>query len=342
MSIQSGYGFVHFPLSDEGVKSALAAISNLDGITINHITLDCSISNQLKQILSNMEQEKSRKMFQQNGFSQAFSKPGFPSNNNSFFPQNIPQNMPQNFPQGLSQGLPQGFQQGLPQGLPQGLQQERLPQGLSQGLPPQMKQDQQLGPDVLGNIASLIHDYTSNPRANPPVQAGSQTRVYSGPGGGHGNFSNPNSNLGGINFGNSTTLPNDLRPPAPVLDVPNPNFQSNNMKPSPQSAPKQFGFQDSAAPNRPPGLGAPLNEEFDGRISVESRYSDSKIPGVDGKSSFQFSNNSQPNNGAFPAENGDMNANGNGNYANYFDPAALAKKQQDSLSLDADIMKLIN
>lgn len=58
MYIQNGYGFVHFPLTDEGVKSALQAVSALHQVTINHITYDCSISNQLRQVLAQMERDR--------------------------------------------------------------------------------------------------------------------------------------------------------------------------------------------------------------------------------------------------------------------------------------------
>jgi hypothetical protein len=51
MCIQNGYGFVHFPLNSEGIESALRAVETLHQVTINNITYDCSVSNQLKQIL---------------------------------------------------------------------------------------------------------------------------------------------------------------------------------------------------------------------------------------------------------------------------------------------------
>lgn len=55
MCIQNGYGFVHFPLTNEGIKSALQAVEALHQVTINHISYDCSVSNQLRQVLSQME-----------------------------------------------------------------------------------------------------------------------------------------------------------------------------------------------------------------------------------------------------------------------------------------------
>jgi hypothetical protein len=57
MMVQNGYGFVHYPLSPEGIESALAAVNSLHQITINQITFDCSVSNQLKQILARNSME---------------------------------------------------------------------------------------------------------------------------------------------------------------------------------------------------------------------------------------------------------------------------------------------
>lgn len=51
MCIQNGYGFVHFALSNDGIESALRAVETLHQVTINNISYDCSISNQLKQLL---------------------------------------------------------------------------------------------------------------------------------------------------------------------------------------------------------------------------------------------------------------------------------------------------
>jgi hypothetical protein len=55
MSVQNGYGFVHYPLTAEGINSALTAVKSLHQVTINQITFDCSVSNQLNQVLANME-----------------------------------------------------------------------------------------------------------------------------------------------------------------------------------------------------------------------------------------------------------------------------------------------
>lgn len=51
MCIQNGYGFVHYPLTAEGIESALRAVETLHQVTINNISYDCSVSNQLKQVL---------------------------------------------------------------------------------------------------------------------------------------------------------------------------------------------------------------------------------------------------------------------------------------------------
>lgn len=61
MSVQNGYGFVHYPLTPEGINAALNAVQSLHQVTINQITYDCSISNQLNQILANMEKQRIRR-----------------------------------------------------------------------------------------------------------------------------------------------------------------------------------------------------------------------------------------------------------------------------------------
>lgn len=53
MCIQNGYGFVHFPLTSEGIDSALQAVESLHQVTINNVSYDCSVSNQLRQVLFN-------------------------------------------------------------------------------------------------------------------------------------------------------------------------------------------------------------------------------------------------------------------------------------------------
>eukprot|EP01039_Chlorochromonas_danica_P005388 gene5388-5926_t len=52
MCIQNGYGFTHYPLNDQGIASALKAVSALHQVTIHSVTYDCSVSNQLKQLIA--------------------------------------------------------------------------------------------------------------------------------------------------------------------------------------------------------------------------------------------------------------------------------------------------
>lgn len=59
MSVQNGYGFVHFSISLEGILSALRAVECLHQVTINSISYDCSVSNQLRQVLINIYKGKS-------------------------------------------------------------------------------------------------------------------------------------------------------------------------------------------------------------------------------------------------------------------------------------------
>lgn len=53
MCIQNGYGFVHYPLTSEGIEAALQAVESLHQVTINNVSYDCSVSNQLRQVLFN-------------------------------------------------------------------------------------------------------------------------------------------------------------------------------------------------------------------------------------------------------------------------------------------------
>jgi hypothetical protein len=61
MCIQNGYGFVHFALTNEGIKSAFHAVEALHQVTINQISYDCSVSNQLRQVLAQMDRDPSMK-----------------------------------------------------------------------------------------------------------------------------------------------------------------------------------------------------------------------------------------------------------------------------------------
>jgi hypothetical protein len=51
MCIQNGYGFAHFPLHELGIAGALKAVAALHQVTIHQVTYDCSVSNQLKQLI---------------------------------------------------------------------------------------------------------------------------------------------------------------------------------------------------------------------------------------------------------------------------------------------------
>jgi RNA recognition motif-containing protein len=49
---QSGYGFIHFPLTEAGVASALNAISQLNKTVVDHVAYECTVSHGLKNFLS--------------------------------------------------------------------------------------------------------------------------------------------------------------------------------------------------------------------------------------------------------------------------------------------------
>jgi hypothetical protein len=52
MQVQSGYGFVHYALTPEGIRSALMAVQNVHRKCIDQVTYDCSISRSLQEHLS--------------------------------------------------------------------------------------------------------------------------------------------------------------------------------------------------------------------------------------------------------------------------------------------------
>jgi hypothetical protein len=378
MSIQSGYGFVHFPLSEEGVKSALTAISNLDGITINHITLDCSISNQLKQVLSNMEQEKSRKQVQNNYLtgmnkaSPAAGSFGQPSPQSFSMQQqggggNNGGGIPSNFPS-MMNGRHQPPQlQVQPQQQQQQQQQTTAPQidmSAVAGLPG--------GSELMGKIANLIHDYTSNPRVNPAaaVVPGPQVRGnFPVPPGMTSAAGNPSHNLSG----------NDLyRPPAPVLDVP---FNMANHGASSSSRlnegkafnPSTYGSGSFSEPKSYSSHETPTSSHqqnqhffrgtsFHEELTPTERFSESRSYGSDqDKSAFSFqnatntgnnmsflnSNNNNSLNDPFAGEPtfGALNGSSNNNSSNSggFDSSSYTRKQSIGHENDDDeIMKLID
>jgi hypothetical protein len=51
LKIQNGYGFVHFPLTEQGIKSAITAVNSLHQVTIDRVTYDCSVSHALEPFL---------------------------------------------------------------------------------------------------------------------------------------------------------------------------------------------------------------------------------------------------------------------------------------------------
>lgn len=50
--VQSGYGFVHYRLNDEGINAALTAISSINHTMRDNITFECSISHGLENYLN--------------------------------------------------------------------------------------------------------------------------------------------------------------------------------------------------------------------------------------------------------------------------------------------------
>lgn len=48
LGIHSGYGFVHYPMNDDGIRSALMAIDQLNHNTVNNVSFECTMSHGLK------------------------------------------------------------------------------------------------------------------------------------------------------------------------------------------------------------------------------------------------------------------------------------------------------
>jgi hypothetical protein len=378
MSIQSGYGFVHFPLSEEGVKSALTAISNLDGITINHITLDCSISNQLKQVLSNMEQEKSRKQVQ-NNYLTGMNK--VPPTGGSFG---------QPSPQSFSMPPQQGGGGGIPSNFPAMMNGRHQPPQLQ--VQPQQQQLQTVtttpqidmsavaglpgGSELMGKIANLIHDYTSNPRVNPAAAVVPGPQAQAARGGN--NFPVPP----GMTANASHSLSgNDLyRPPAPVLDVPfnmaNNHGSSSSSRLSNEgksfnpstygsgsfSEPKSYSNHETPTSSHQPNQHFFRGSSFHEELTPTERFSnESRSYGSDqDKSAFSFQNqgnnmsflNSNNSNSlsdpfasepTFAALNGSSSSNNNNSNSGGFDSSSYTRKQSIGHENDDDeIMKLID
>lgn len=52
MGIQSGYGFVHFPLTEEGINAASHAVEKIHNQTIQWVRYQCRFSHGLKKLLA--------------------------------------------------------------------------------------------------------------------------------------------------------------------------------------------------------------------------------------------------------------------------------------------------
>lgn len=52
MRIQNGYGFIHFPLTSEGIQSALVATREVHQITVDRVIYDCTLSHLLESYLT--------------------------------------------------------------------------------------------------------------------------------------------------------------------------------------------------------------------------------------------------------------------------------------------------
>ena len=50
---QSGYGFVHFPLNEEGIRSAIRATSVIHQVLIKEVLFDCCLTGPVKTIVYN-------------------------------------------------------------------------------------------------------------------------------------------------------------------------------------------------------------------------------------------------------------------------------------------------
>lgn len=51
MRIQNGYGFVHYPMTVEGIQAAILSTRNIHQVTVDRVTYDCSLSHSLEQIV---------------------------------------------------------------------------------------------------------------------------------------------------------------------------------------------------------------------------------------------------------------------------------------------------
>jgi hypothetical protein len=49
LKLQHGYGFIHYPFNEEGIRSAITAMNSLHQVTIDRVTYDCSMSHVLEE-----------------------------------------------------------------------------------------------------------------------------------------------------------------------------------------------------------------------------------------------------------------------------------------------------
>jgi hypothetical protein len=52
LKLQNGYGFVHFRLTPEGIRSAINATNAIHQVTIDRVTYDCSLSHSLEVVMN--------------------------------------------------------------------------------------------------------------------------------------------------------------------------------------------------------------------------------------------------------------------------------------------------
>lgn len=109
MTIQNGYGFVHYPLTNEGIEAALRAVETLHQVTINNISYDCSVSNQLRQVLQNTGRHLNRQLRTSSGATLS----SIPTPRYGNFPTGLPFRNGNESPPSISswwdpQGLPKG------------------------------------------------------------------------------------------------------------------------------------------------------------------------------------------------------------------------------------------
>jgi hypothetical protein len=79
--VQSGYGFVHYSLTPEGIESALQAVQVMNRRTVETVGYECSISHGLKKVLEHGRSSPASPPPMNHSFRR--EKTPFPSANNS-------------------------------------------------------------------------------------------------------------------------------------------------------------------------------------------------------------------------------------------------------------------